>query len=120
MLAFLCSMLNTACKYNPLGWSYNMFADPREQLVAFCLRVLLIIVDYKSPSTTSGISLENLQLEPEEEDQGDVANGEQRVESVSENAFRYYLSKLHRAQDFQFLIDGIYKILSNPMQVKWT
>jgi hypothetical protein len=100
-----------------------MFADPREQLVAFCLRVLLIIVDYKSPSATSGISLENLQLEPEQEDQGDqgdVANEEQRVESVSENAFRYYLSKLHRAQDFQFLIDGIYKILSNPMQVKWS
>ncbi|KAI8877401.1 hypothetical protein K501DRAFT_337444 [Backusella circina FSU 941] len=114
VLAFLCSMLNTACKYNPLSWSYNMFSDPREQLVAFCLRALLVIVDYKSPINATAISssLENLQLEPDD----DVTNEEQRVESVSENAFRYYLSKLHRAQDFQFLIDGVYKILSNPMQ----
>ncbi|KAL1925499.1 uncharacterized protein VTP21DRAFT_382 [Calcarisporiella thermophila] len=35
---------------------------------------------------------------------------------ANSNQFRFYLSKLHRAQDFQFLIDGIYRILSNPMQ----
>src|SRR5207248_3374999 len=32
-----------------------------------------------------------------------------------DNAFRHYTSKLHRTLDFQFLMDGIYRILSNPM-----
>ncbi|KAI8980299.1 high-temperature-induced dauer-formation protein-domain-containing protein [Pilobolus umbonatus] len=93
VLAFLCSMLNTACKYNPMGWTvvpYNhiVFTDPKELLVALCLRALLIVVDYRSFDTKESM----------------------------ENAYRHYLSKLHRPQDFQFLIDGIYRILSNPMQ----
>lgn len=96
VLAFLCSMINTSCKYNPMGWTavpYNhiMYTDPREQLVALCLRTLLIVLDYR------------FEMEEHEE--------------TMENAFRFYLSKLHRAQDFQFLFDGIYRILSSPMQV---
>ncbi|KAI9025060.1 high-temperature-induced dauer-formation protein-domain-containing protein [Phycomyces nitens] len=96
VLALLCSLLNTSCKYNPLGWGvpYNhvMFTDTREQLVSTCLRTLLVILDYRSPRSRE----ENM--------------------DTSDNLFRHYLSKLHRAQDFQFLIDGIYRILSHPMQ----
>jgi hypothetical protein len=93
VLAFLCSLVNTCCKYNPLGWSVPchslLFIDPRGELMAICLRTLLVILDYTTPS----------------------------VEEEDKHIFRYYLSKLHRAQDFQFLIDCIYRILSNPMQV---
>lgn len=128
VLAFLCSMINTSCKFNPMGWTavpYNhiMYTDPREQLVALCLRVLLIVLDYRSPdviqrnqqfeevgNSTAGLitKLEVTNLN------GTTADHTETME----NAFRYYLSKLHRAQDFQFLIDGIYRILSSPMQVK--
>ncbi|CEI93251.1 hypothetical protein RMCBS344292_07490 [Rhizopus microsporus] len=119
VLAFLCSMINISCKYNPLGWTvvpYNhiMFSDPRELLVGHCLRILLIILDYRLPlirntSSTDVIveKIEDLNLSPTQNDG--------QVES-SDNIYRYYLSKLHRAQDFQFLIDGIYRILDNPMQ----
>lgn len=108
VLAFLCSMINTSCKYNPMGWTavpYNhiMYTDPREQLVAVCLRVLLIVLDYRSPDIIQS------------DNNTEIADHAETMD----NAFRYYLSKLHRAQDFQFLIDGIYRILSNPMQVKY-
>lgn len=88
-----------------MGWTavpYNhiMYTDPREQLVALCLRVLLIVLDYRSG--------EVIRQQTDEESE---------YTETMDNAFRYYLSKLHRAQDFQFLIDGIYRILSSPMQV---
>lgn len=120
VLAFLCSMINISCKYNPLGWTvvpydHIMFSDPRELLVGHCLRILLIILDYRLPLTRNTSStdvivdkLEDLNLSPKQND-GQV--------EPSDNVYRYYLSKLHRAQDFQFLIDGIYRILDNPMQV---
>ncbi|CAO3656444.1 unnamed protein product [Mucor fragilis] len=70
VLAFLCSMINTSCKFNPMGWTavpYNhiVFTDPREQLVALCLRVLLVVLDYrphapKENSSSISISLRTL------------------------------------------------------------
>lgn len=131
VLAFLCSMLNTSCKFNPMGWTavpYNhiVYTDPKEQLVALCLRVLLVVLDYQSPAakqylennnninnapSTSTSQVAKLDVDVSEEPEKKAV-----VESM-DNAFRYYLSKLHRAQDFQFLIDGIYRILSSPMQV---
>lgn len=108
VLAFLCSLMNSACKFNPMGWTavpYNhiMYTDPKEQLVALCLRTLLVVLDYRSPDSIQRLhSQEN--------------NNESQTEIITENAFRFYLSRLHRAQDFQFLFDGIYRILSNPMQ----
>ncbi|KAI7870969.1 high-temperature-induced dauer-formation protein-domain-containing protein [Spinellus fusiger] len=123
VLALLCSLLNTACKFNPMGWGvpYNhvMFTDTREQLVSMSLRTLLVITDYCSPKptylpcpnepSTSKKTVETpdlVSMQPENEACMDMSN----------NIFRYYLSKLHRTQDFQFLIDGIYRILSHPMQ----
>lgn len=133
VLAFLCSMLNTSCKFNPMGWTavpYNhiVYTDPREQLVALCLRVLLVVLDYQRSFTvnqhdesssqnqdasSSSSQVAKIDVVTEEMEKMKIANTE-----ASENAFRYYLSKLHRAQDFQFLIDGIYRILSSPMQVR--
>lgn len=98
-----------------MPYNHIMFSDPRELLVGHCLRILLIILDYRLPlirnaSSTDVIveKIEDLNLSPTQNDG--------QVES-SDNIYRYYLSKLHRAQDFQFLIDGIYRILDNPMQV---
>ncbi|KAI7892721.1 high-temperature-induced dauer-formation protein-domain-containing protein [Mucor mucedo] len=119
VLAFLCSMINTACKFNPMGWTavpYNhiMYTDPREQLVALCLRVLLIVLDYRSPDIIhlNGSNESDAFAKVPSQPQVDTRDQPETME----NAFRYYLSKLHRAQDFQFLIDGIYRILSSPMQ----
>lgn len=32
------------------------------------------------------------------------------------NNFRYFLGRLHRPQDFQFLVDGMNRILNQPLQ----
>ncbi|KAI9268708.1 high-temperature-induced dauer-formation protein-domain-containing protein, partial [Sporodiniella umbellata] len=107
VLAFLCSMINISCKYNPLSWTvvpYNhiMFNDPRESLVAHCLRILLIVLDH-GPAKAE----KTVRVGPEDPT---------HHTDSADNIFRHYFSKLHRGQDFQFLIDGIYRILSSPMQ----
>jgi hypothetical protein len=143
VLALLCSLLNTAAKYNPLGWGlpYNhvVFSDPREVLVVMCLRAALILLDYQSPGhadfgvapkendlqkDTERLSLD-IQSAPENKEKATnepespatltTITQAAPQEHAADNAFRYYLSKLHRPQDFQFLIDGMYRILSNPM-----
>ncbi|RUP45654.1 high-temperature-induced dauer-formation protein-domain-containing protein [Jimgerdemannia flammicorona] len=170
VLALLCSLLNTAVKYNPLGWGvpYNhvVFSDPRELLVTLCLQNLLVLLDYHSPghahyqtdalphaipvvasgsgSTTPSIQDPEKRALAERErpattgtdpltavefaevpsspitEQKPSGSKDGKETTVQDNAFRYYLSKLHRAQDFQFLMDGIYRILSNPMQANNT
>lgn len=144
VLALLCSMLNTAAKYNPLGWGlpYNhvVFSDPRELLVVMCLRAVLVLLDYHSPGQApygiatvevrdistgmAGMSVEegqapkdgsNITTQPESPVTDQSSDMSLRSNQVMDNAFRHYLSKLHRPQDFQFLIDGMYRILSNPM-----
>ncbi|KAJ2956045.1 hypothetical protein NQZ79_g8054 [Umbelopsis isabellina] len=144
VLALLCSMLNTAAKYNPLGWGlpYNhvVFSDPRELLVVMCLRAVLVLLDYHSPGQApygiaavevrdistgmARLSVEGEQTpndkftittQPESPVTDQSSDMNLRSNQVMDNAFRHYLSKLHRPQDFQFLIDGMYRILSNPM-----
>ncbi|KAG2184645.1 hypothetical protein INT43_000558 [Umbelopsis isabellina] len=144
VLALLCSMLNTAAKYNPLGWGlpYNhvVFSDPRELLVVMCLRAVLVLLDYHSPGQapygnatvevrdiSTGMArmsvedeqtpkdMSNTIAQPESPVTDQSSDMSVRSNQVMDNAFRHYLSKLHRPQDFQFLIDGMYRILSNPM-----
>ncbi|CAG8593787.1 3735_t:CDS:10 [Funneliformis mosseae] len=171
ILALLCSLLNTAVKYDPTGWGvpYNhvVFADSREMLVTMCLQVLLVLLDYRAPSNriitndstareqqrtgsvetvkrekesitqspnnlTSNETNETARVANNTQDNTPSADATSKVTSSTQNtpkgqipshvdnAFRYYASKLHRAQDFQFLMDGIYRILSNPMQANNT
>ncbi|CAG8640195.1 11015_t:CDS:10 [Rhizophagus irregularis] len=172
VLALLCSLLNTAVKYNPAGWGvpYNhvVFADSREVLVTLCLQVLLVLLDYRSPSNrvttndftrqqrvssvdttrsekesiplspTTPTSINNLasnevtRVDNTPQDSAPAVDAATTITSSApstqkghlpshvDNAFRYYTSKLHRPQDFQFLMDGIYRILSNPMQASNT
>ncbi|CAG8556077.1 1200_t:CDS:10 [Paraglomus brasilianum] len=167
VLALLCSLLNTAIKYNPTGWGipYNhmVFVDGREMLVTLCLQVLLVLQDYRSVeqrvnanaearralyrnagpnngqnvsnnvapsplSSTSQVSTatkseateDNNRVDTAEVAKVDTPNEQKKHLPAFDNAFRHYTSKLHRNQDFQFLMDGIYRILSNPMQANNT
>ncbi|KAF1798640.1 high-temperature-induced dauer-formation protein-domain-containing protein [Mucor lusitanicus] len=147
VLVILCSLMNTICNYDPTGWvPYNHVVQggPREQLVSFCLTNLLILLDYRSPqqadlmrqhdqvasptSATTDLpaSLEVLTLEnPDAIPKTSVeleafTPADQLANKHEENAFRHYMSKLHRDQDFKFLMDGIYRLLSNPMTARFT
>ncbi|KAG6128884.1 hypothetical protein E4U28_008018 [Claviceps purpurea] len=98
VLSVLCSLLNTTLKYNPATWRvpYNslVFRDSKELLVTHSLQFLLALLVYPIPESIS-----------------------QPITS-SKNFYRHFLGRLHRPQDFQFIVDGMSRILSQPLSEK--
>ncbi|KAF1363721.1 hypothetical protein EJ07DRAFT_162935 [Lizonia empirigonia] len=94
VLSVLCSMLNTTLKYNPATWrvpyDHVVFRDQRQILVTYCLQLLLVLILYPIPEPGNG--------------------------PAPKNFFRHFLGRLHRPQDFQFLVDGMTRILNQPLQ----
>ncbi|KAI9686753.1 MAG: hypothetical protein M1822_002812 [Bathelium mastoideum] len=95
VLSLLCSLLNTTLKYNPAAWrvpyaNQIVTKDSRQLLVTYCLQLLLVFVLYPIPETGNGVAPKNF--------------------------FRHFLGRLHRPQDFQFLVDGMTRILNQPLQ----
>ncbi|RDL40941.1 uncharacterized protein BP5553_00920 [Venustampulla echinocandica] len=94
VLSVLCSLLNTSLKYNPASWKipYNVqvFKDPKLILVTYALQFLLVVLLYPIPES-------------------DPAH-------AKKNYFRHFLGRLHRPQDFQFITEGITRVLNHPLQ----
>ncbi|KAJ5620954.1 hypothetical protein N7510_004938 [Penicillium lagena] len=94
VLTLLCSLLNTAMKYNPASWrvpyDHVVWKDPKQILVIYCLQLLLVLLLYPIPEDGRG--------------------------APPKNYYRHYFGRLHRPQDFQFLVDGMTRILDQPMQ----
>ncbi|KAJ7905266.1 high-temperature-induced dauer-formation protein-domain-containing protein [Mycena olivaceomarginata] len=107
VLTVLCSLLNTAMN-SPLAGKvlpYNHLVfkgeDPRSNLVGICLQVLSVLLDFQSGSARDNLT------------PNDEANPS--VPTARTNAFRYFLMKLHRTQDFTFILGGIAGILEQQM-----
>ncbi|KAJ5626681.1 hypothetical protein N7528_004108 [Penicillium herquei] len=98
VLTTLCSLLNTAMKYNPASWrvpyDHVVWKDPKQILVIYCLQLLLVLLLYPIPEDGRG--------------------------SPPKNYYRHYFGRLHRPQDFQFLVEGMTRILNQPMQATST
>lgn len=81
-------------KYNPASWRvpYNtlVFKDPKQILVTYSLQLLLVTILYPIPESTTG--------------------------EQQKNWFRHFLGRIHRPQDFQFIVDGMTRILNQPLQ----
>lgn len=104
VLALLCSLLNTTIKFNPTTWrnlpySANFLSDSRQLLVSYSLQFLLVILCYPLPKDGQQVY------------SGNIPDGETEVV----NQFRYYFKKLHRANDFNFMVDGMSRILQQPL-----
>ncbi|KAF3927143.1 hypothetical protein ABW20_dc0100307 [Dactylellina cionopaga] len=95
VLSVLCSLLNTTLKYNAASWrlpyDHVVFSDSRQVLVTYSLHMLLILLLYPIPEG-------------------------QYNDPQPKNNFRHYLGRLHRTQDFQFLVDGMTRVLNQPIQ----
>jgi High-temperature-induced dauer-formation protein len=93
VLSLLCSLLNTSLKYNPATWrvpyDHVVFRDEKQLLAMYCLQCLLVLILYPIPEATRGVT--------------------------PKNYFRHFLGRLHRVQDFQFLVDGMTRILNQPV-----
>jgi hypothetical protein len=68
-----------------------VYKDPKQVLVSHCLQMLLVLVLYPIPEEGRG--------------------------PPPKNYFRHFLGRLHRLQDFQFLVDGMTRILSQPVVI---
>jgi hypothetical protein len=84
-------------KYNPAGWhlpyEHYVLSDPKKLLVTYSLQTLLVLLTHDiQPDNTTPTS------------------------APQKNMYKFYLGKLHRTDDFQFLVDGINRLLSLPIQ----
>ncbi|CAH0585454.1 unnamed protein product [Chrysodeixis includens] len=96
-LPLFTSLVNTVCSYDPvgLGLPYNhlLFADTLEPLVEVALQVLIVTLDH---DTSNAIN-------------------EESEETLPDNLFINYLSRIHRDEDFQFILRGVTRLLNNPL-----
>uniref|UniRef100_A0A672MPP9 HID1 domain containing n=1 Tax=Sinocyclocheilus grahami TaxID=75366 RepID=A0A672MPP9_SINGR len=103
-LPLFTSLLNVVCAYDPVGYGipYNhlLFSDYREQLVEQAMQILIVTLEheggqpYRPPSPSSM------------EDQDYVGPN---------NLFVNYLSRIHREEDYDFVLKGLARLLTNPL-----
>uniref|UniRef100_A0A8C2S306 HID1 domain containing n=1 Tax=Capra hircus TaxID=9925 RepID=A0A8C2S306_CAPHI len=102
-LPLFTSLLNTVCAYDPVGYGipYNhlLFSDYREPLVEEAAQVLIVTLDHDSATSASPT----------------VDGTTTGTPPGPENLFVNYLSRIHREEDFQFILKGIARLLSNPL-----
>ncbi|KAI0807242.1 high-temperature-induced dauer-formation protein-domain-containing protein [Fomes fomentarius] len=113
VLTILCSLMNTAMNATHAGSANVMGAvagrlpynhlllkgeDSRTTLVTTCFQVLCVLLDFQSGSAR---------------DIG--AEGQASGPTTKSNAFRYFIAKLHRANDFTFILNGLVGILEDEM-----
>lgn len=100
-LPLFVSLLNIVCAYNPVGigvpYNYMFFEDYREPLVEVASQLLIVTLD------------QNNALLQEEHD----ATSQ---EPTKPNLFINYLSRIHRDEDFAFILGGVCRLLNNPIQ----
>ncbi|VDO01311.1 unnamed protein product [Rodentolepis nana] len=105
VLPLFTSLLNVVCAYNPssssLPYNHLMFTDSREPLVEVALQVLCVTLEAEIPS------LDTTGKGPLNSSTSDVGGGT--------NLFLNYMSRIHRDEDFSFILEGITRLLNNPL-----
>nr|XP_049694011.1 protein HID1 isoform X2 [Helicoverpa armigera]XP_049694012.1 protein HID1 isoform X3 [Helicoverpa armigera]XP_049694013.1 protein HID1 isoform X4 [Helicoverpa armigera]XP_049694014.1 protein HID1 isoform X5 [Helicoverpa armigera] len=106
-LPLFTSLVNTVCSYDPvgLGLPYNhlLFADTLEPLVEVALQVLIVTLDHDTSNAVN-----------EESDEPQLGSMKQMT-TLPDNLFINYLSRIHRDEDFQFILRGVTRLLNNPL-----
>lgn len=92
-LPMFTSLLNTVCAYDPVGlgvpYNHLLFVDSTEPLVDVALQILIVTLDH------------------------DTSQGEEVA--TPDNLFINYLSRIHRDEDFSFVLRGFTRLLNNPL-----
>ncbi|XP_071385558.1 protein HID1b isoform X2 [Centroberyx affinis] len=111
-LPLFTSLLNVVCAYDPVGYGipYNhlLLSDYREQLVEQAVQILIVTLEHEAGSAASAA----LQaLDPS----APPAAMEDQEPAGPDNLFVNYLSRIHREEDFNFILKGLAKLLNNPL-----
>uniref|UniRef100_A0A6Q2WZN2 HID1 domain containing b n=1 Tax=Esox lucius TaxID=8010 RepID=A0A6Q2WZN2_ESOLU len=96
-LPLFTSLVNVVCAYDPVGYGipYNhlLFSDYREQLVEQAVQILIVSLEHEGgPGCKTG----TLCVGPD-------------------NLFVNYLSRIHREEDYDFVLKGLARLLVNPL-----
>lgn len=98
-LPLFTSLLNTVCAYDPVGlgvpYNHLIFNDTTESLVEVCLQILIVTLDHDMTIHTQTHTFDET--------------------TVADNLFINYLSRIHRDEDFHFVLRGITRLLNNPL-----
>ncbi|KAI9583658.1 protein HID1 [Glossina fuscipes] len=113
-LPLFTSLLNTVCAYDPVGFGvpYNhlLFTDTTEPLVEACLQILIVTLDHDMI-----IQQQQQQLEMQRQLKVPIIPSPYDVDGCGDNLFINYLSRVHRDEDFHFILKGITRLLNNPL-----
>ncbi|XP_063070822.1 protein HID1 [Engraulis encrasicolus] len=104
-LPLFTSLLNVVCAYDPVGYGipYNhlLFADYREALVEQALQILITTLEHEGGSGAH---------------RAPSPHGiDEQEPSGPDNLFVNYLSRIHREEDYDFVLKGLARLLSNPL-----
>uniref|UniRef100_A0A8C7WJU4 HID1 domain containing b n=1 Tax=Oncorhynchus mykiss TaxID=8022 RepID=A0A8C7WJU4_ONCMY len=93
-LPLFTSLLNVVCAYDPVGYgipyNYLMFSDYREVLVEHAVQILIVTLEHEAGAAA------------------DTLVG-------PDNLFVNYLSRIHREEDFSFILKGLARLMTNPL-----
>ncbi|XP_054706104.1 protein HID1-like isoform X2 [Uloborus diversus] len=96
-LPLFTSLLNVVCAYDPVGYgvpfNHLLFTDSREPLVEVALQLLVVSLDHDFRE----------------------ASDENTDKAFPSNLFINYLSRIHREEDFNFILKGFTRLLNNPL-----
>lgn len=110
-LPMFTSLLNTVCAYDPVGlgvpYNHLLFADTLEPLVETALQILIVTLDHDTTGTGQGAA--PVAASPAN------ADGNNDDVQAPDNLFINYLSRIHRDEDFQFILRGVTRLLNNPL-----
>lgn len=113
-LPMFTSLLNTVCAYDPvgLGLPYNhlIFSDSLEPLVETALQILIVTLDHDTSSSSAAMTSAQPQVQTHAQP---VANCDDTT--APDNLFINYLSRIHRDEDFHFILRGVTRLLNNPL-----
>lgn len=103
-LPLFTSLLNVVCAYDPVGFGipYNhlLFSDYREQLVEQAVQILIVTLEHDGGAPQRPVSPSSI---------------EEQEFAGPENLFVNYLSRIHREEDFDFVLKGLARLLTNPL-----
>ncbi|XP_030631630.1 protein HID1-like [Chanos chanos] len=113
-LPLFTSLLNMVCAYDPVGYGipYNhlLFSDHRETLVEHALQLLIVTLDQEVHTANTAAADSSTQ-----DSSSSTSALEDPEASGPENLFVNYLSRIHREEDFHFILRGVARLLTNPL-----
>lgn len=113
-LPLFTSFLNSVCAYEPVGivpYNHLLFTDTTEALVEACLQILIVTLDHDMVVHLQ----QQQQLELQRHGAAAVPMTSPYDDSYGDNLFINYLSRVHRDEDFHFILKGITRLLNNPL-----